>query len=208
MHPEESDRNPGIRKRRGAPVVERVLDTVLEILAREGPEGLSIPEVARRAELNKTSLYRRWPDPEALIAAALERSLGHEDMPPDTGSFETDLAMLIERAARWSGSPEGMAILRALVASPRSARLGATLGRISENQGQAPRQVLQRARLRGEIAADVDDRLVLTVIAGACFQRLVLENEPVTPAFICDLASLVVRGTSGEPVRWSDRPRA
>jgi len=37
-----------------------------------GLEGLSVERIARGAGLDKTSVYRRWPTREALVAAALE----------------------------------------------------------------------------------------------------------------------------------------
>ena len=60
---------------RGAPIVEAVLTRTLEELAQAGLEGLSVERIARRAEVNKTSVYRRWPSRGELVAAALEQVL-------------------------------------------------------------------------------------------------------------------------------------
>lgn len=45
---------------RGRPVVDAVLDAVVAELAEHGPDGLSVERVARRAEVNRTTVYRRW----------------------------------------------------------------------------------------------------------------------------------------------------
>ena len=74
-------------RRRGAPVVEQVLDLALEELARVGYHRLSVPAVAARAGLNKTSVYRRWPTKGALVGAALAGALGHDAPLPDTGAL-------------------------------------------------------------------------------------------------------------------------
>ncbi len=180
-----------VKKRRGAPVIDRVLDLSLEAIAREGMDGLSIPEIARLAGLNKTSLYRRWPTREALVAAALERAMGHEEEAPDTGTLRGDLVALIERAANWTGSPAGTGVLRALLSAPGP---GEIMSRMLAGRARAPETVLKRAVQRGELPLDTDVRLVLTVIAGACLQRLMIEQTPISRGFIEDLVTLLLSG--------------
>jgi AcrR family transcriptional regulator len=48
------------------------LDAVIEELAAASYERLSIPDVAERAGVNKTSVYRRWPTRSDLVRAALD----------------------------------------------------------------------------------------------------------------------------------------
>src|SRR5690242_7791444 len=76
---------------RGQPITEAVLDRTLEELASFGVAKLSVSRIARAADVNKTSVYRRWPTREALVAAALERV--HERLASqlqDTGSLRGD----------------------------------------------------------------------------------------------------------------------
>jgi AcrR family transcriptional regulator len=44
---------------------------VLEVFSEKGWTGLTLDEVATRAKIGKSSLYLRWPDRQALLAAAL-----------------------------------------------------------------------------------------------------------------------------------------
>ena len=46
---------------RSARIVARVLETTLEVLGHEGFGRLRIEDVASRAGVNKTTIYRRWP---------------------------------------------------------------------------------------------------------------------------------------------------
>jgi AcrR family transcriptional regulator len=175
-------------------VIERVLDLALEAIAREGVDRLRIPELARQAGLNKTSVYRRWPTREALVAAALDRAMGHDVPLPDTGSLHGDVVAMVERAAAWSGSPAGLATMRFLLAAtPDALEFGG-----HEALSQAPRRILERARDRGEISADADIDLVLTLIAGACFQRQVIEKQPLEARFVQGLVSFVTRGLASD----------
>src|SRR3954462_5033445 len=60
----------------GRPRSERaakaIIDATLDLLAEEGGvAGVSIEAVAARAGVGKTTIYRRWPNKEALIVDAL-----------------------------------------------------------------------------------------------------------------------------------------
>src|SRR5437764_14075432 len=60
----------------GRPRSERadkaIVDATLDLLAEEGGvTGVSIEAVAARAGVGKTTIYRRWPNKEALIIDAL-----------------------------------------------------------------------------------------------------------------------------------------
>ena len=75
------------KERRGEPVIRRALAATLRELARVGYAALRFEEVAGRAGVNKTTVYRRWPDKQALVRAAL-LSLSdrqHDRSMPDEG---------------------------------------------------------------------------------------------------------------------------
>ena len=56
---------------RSARVVADVLRTTLEIIGEHGFAGLRVEDVAARAGVNKTTIYRRWPTRGDLVIAAL-----------------------------------------------------------------------------------------------------------------------------------------
>ena len=61
--------------------------------------------IADRAGVHKTTIYRHWPEREALLAEALE---GHLEPPPlaDAGSVRGDLSVAAMRGlARTISSP-------------------------------------------------------------------------------------------------------
>ena len=55
---------------RGAPIVRRTLAAAVDELGRVGYVDLRVEDVARRAKVNKTTVYRRWPTKEDLVRAA------------------------------------------------------------------------------------------------------------------------------------------
>jgi AcrR family transcriptional regulator len=177
-------------------VVERVLEVALQELARVGFARVSVPEIAERAGLNKTSVYRRWPTKEALVAAALGSAMGHETALPDTGTMRGDMLAFALRAAGWAESPLGRGVMRTLWADGESPEVRALVQGLVRSQSPGPRAIFDRAKARGEIPATADVRMALTVVAGAIAHRTFVEGARATPAFVRRLVDLVAQGLS------------
>lgn len=183
--------------------MRKVLEVTLEQLAQRGFERLSVPEVARLAGLNKTSVYRRWPTKEELVREALTVSLAAapEDV-PDTGSLRSDLLALARGALAFVESPLGAGVLRTLFAEgahPEVRTLAASMFRQQETE--VPRTVFDRAVGRGELPAEADVRLLLSTVAGALMHRAFVEQEPVTDAYLEQLIDLLLNGLVQAPAR-------
>jgi AcrR family transcriptional regulator len=184
-------------QRRGAPVVDRVLEVTLEELARHGYHRLSVPEVAERAGLNKTSVYRRWPTKEALVAAALEGAMGHDAPLPDTGALKSDMLALVRRAVAWADSDIGRGVMKTLLADGAQPEVRVLVEGLLRRRASGPAVLFQRARERGELPPDADVPMALAVIAGAISHRLFVESRRATPAWVGRLVTLVERGLRG-----------
>jgi AcrR family transcriptional regulator len=83
-------------------------------LARVGFGGLTIEGVAKAANVNRTTIYRRWPSKSALLLAVLEPGLARFDHDPDTGSVGGDLLALMLMIGQTAALPEGQAVHRAV----------------------------------------------------------------------------------------------
>ena len=162
---------------RSARVRDAVHAAVLDLLA-EGGLDISIAEVARRAGVNPTSIYRRWGDRERLILdAALTRLL--RDFPmPDTGSLRGDLLAWARRVERQIAAPDGQVTLRALIATlPGSseaaeARMAFLNARLTDMQA-----MLDRAAARGEHPPTAQ-RVIETVLAPLYMNVLFIGHAP------------------------------
>lgn len=51
---------------------DRVIDTVVDILERDGYDAVQLREVARRSRTSLATIYKRYPTRDSLILAALE----------------------------------------------------------------------------------------------------------------------------------------
>src|ERR1700747_1577984 len=62
-------RRPG-RARRGQ-AEQAIIEATLDLFAEQGFEGVCVEAVAARAGVGKATIYRRWPNKEELLLAAL-----------------------------------------------------------------------------------------------------------------------------------------
>jgi AcrR family transcriptional regulator len=189
-------RKAGQQLERGSPVVARVLRATIEELARIGYGALSIEDVANRAGVNKTTVYRRWPTKAELVRAAL-RSMGDERVcEVSTGSLRGDLMAVGRSIILFAKSPEGRSILRMLLAEgmePELAEIAASLRREREAN---PRALVHEAVARGELAPGTDAVLLMETLFGAIVQRLFFSHETVDDAFVERIVDLLLTGVA------------
>jgi AcrR family transcriptional regulator len=184
---------------RGAAVTAAVLAAVRAELAEAGPDGLSVERVARRAEVNKTSVYRRWPTREALVAAAMEGLLDDFGDSPDTGSLRGDLLALAAPVAALAARPDGVALLRAAVSPAAAGQLGAVASRRMTDRAAPVSGIAERARARGEWRDGADPQLAVFVLVGAIVHRTLLEQADPTGEWLEEVVDLVHRGVAANP---------
>lgn len=153
------------KKRRGTSLVQRIVESTLTELYEAGYERLSIERVARRADVNKTTIYRRWPTPQALAEAALDHVSDREPM-PDTGSIRGDLIEYVTRIWQATATPETLQLLRTRL-SGNDPGLWAAIQRRTKSADEAALVMFRRGIDRGELPSTLGVELVRDVVLGA-----------------------------------------
>src|SRR5262245_48706909 len=69
---------------------EKMLEAATDVVLDTGVARFSVDEVARRSGVAKTTIYRHFPNPKAMLVAALDRAMTPPPV-PDTGSLAGDL---------------------------------------------------------------------------------------------------------------------
>ncbi len=137
------ERRPGGRSAR---VRERVHAAVVELLAEQRWDEVSLPLVAERSGVHQATLYRRWGSVSALVDDVATAQLMASAPLPDTGSLRSDLELAAVRFAEAIAGPMGPILLRAGALSDPDDRTPAALRTRSEQL----QQLLDRAAARGE----------------------------------------------------------
>jgi AcrR family transcriptional regulator len=157
-------KRPGGRSSR---ITQAVFDAVESLLAEVPSEIPSIAAIAQRAEVNPTTLYRRWTDARQLVGAVAVSRLMRDNPIHDTGSVRGDLIRWGNSVARSLSTRRNITLLRILTAIPaagagvsdmRSLRDLPIGRRVAELE-----TLLARGKRRGETTPRVMDVLELVL---------------------------------------------
>jgi len=144
---------------------DAVVDAAVETLAAVGFDRFSVEEVALRAGVAKTSIYRRFAGRDALLSAALQRL--NDELPPvpEQGPVRDRLRAVLDAVrsscstlrgpildhANASGDPQVMTLVHDLVLEPRRRILV---------------QIIEEGIASGELRADLDPHAAVACLVG------------------------------------------
>jgi AcrR family transcriptional regulator len=163
-------RRPG--RPRSEQAEQAIIEATLDLFAEAGFEGVCVEAVAARARVGKATIYRRWPNKEELLLAALG-SLKSPFPEPKGVSVRDDLIAMLE-------------VMCADKADPRKARRYALLlgegekyprlmARYKETvvkpRHEAIRTVIRRGIQAGELRPDTDVEVALLALTGTVMAR-------------------------------------
>jgi AcrR family transcriptional regulator len=145
--------------------VRRVLDAALVELAHSGYAAFRMDQVASKAAVNKTTIYRRWPSRAELVTALVERLRTplRESPLPDTGRLESDLVQAFGRRFTVGRTVEGRAWAR-LLEERYSPEVEAIIGVAVDQRRDEWRSMVTRAIGRGELPPGTDAQLLLYLV--------------------------------------------
>lgn len=171
---------------------EAILAAALGELQDRGYGALTVEGIAARAGVGKQTIYRWWPSKAdvvleaALVAAAARIPTG------DKGSLELDLRSFL--TATFRQRDQQPVVVGLMAQSLLDAEFAIKFReRFLFARRAALRDVLLRARGRGEIFDTVDVELLIDVVFGVLWYRLLIGHAPLTPSAARQLTDLVVR---------------
>ena len=168
---------------RTADVTERIHEAVRGLLIEGGIEACTYQAIAKRAGVERSTLYRRYPDRwDMLIDAFIE--LAATVIVPNRGaSFVDDLTSVLKKLAGMLRTPLGPAVM--MVAGDLRAHSRDDVSRVFFDRRMAQlAPMFEAAITRGELAADVDREALFTFAAGAIYFRMFIAARGVDDAFI------------------------
>lgn len=179
---------------RGEAIIRRVLDAALEELSQVGYQGFRIEEVAARAAVNKTTVYRRWPTKEELVRDALTRFEGGDPVVESTGSLREDMLFLARTYAVLASRPLGASVVRMLMAESFDPEVSALVRSLRDRTVAVPRALIAAAAARGELLPGLDPDVLVNAMAGALQHRIFFMREEADEAYLTSLVDLLLSG--------------
>jgi AcrR family transcriptional regulator len=203
----ETRRTRGVLGGRSSRVVQQVLTATIAELGESGYRAFRMDAVSGAAGVNKTTIYRRWPTKQQLIAAAVAwmRKVVHDVPLPDTGSLERDLIEAFRRRVTFNDRPEGRAWAR-LLAERHDPDVHAVIGEAVKERSGAWYNMVTRAIARGEVPDGTDAQLLLGMLGAIVDAWGASAPDGVGPETLEAAVRMVVVGTrSGSLVRSDGR---
>jgi AcrR family transcriptional regulator len=165
-----------------------VLDATVAELAAHGYEALTVEQVAARAGVHKTTLYRRWGGKRGLVADAVEAfAAGAVDV-PDTGSVDEDMARWARSLVAMLTARDSGAVVRALFSTGETPETRDLRRRFYRTRSALVVPIVERAVRRGELPPGTDAAEVIRQVGAPLYSRFLVIAEPLTPA-AADLAA-------------------
>ncbi|MGW1987850.1 TetR/AcrR family transcriptional regulator C-terminal ligand-binding domain-containing protein [Streptomyces collinus] len=182
---EFDDADPGTVRPGGrtARVRAAVLRAAGDAMAEGGFAHLDLADVARRAEVGKTTVYRRWGTVTGLVADLLT-DMAEQSLPrTDHGSLLDDLKANARLVQRTLADPRQGALFKAVIAAATcDTRTAAALHRFYEIRVQEWVPCVQQAVDRGELPGDTDPHQVIRAVSAPLYYHLLTTSVPLDEA--------------------------
>ncbi|MFJ6747364.1 MULTISPECIES: TetR/AcrR family transcriptional regulator [unclassified Streptomyces] len=186
-----------------------ILDATRAALVDLGWGKLTMGDVAARAGVAKTTLYRRWANKNELVVDAVAVLFDELEL-PDRGCLQSDIEGVVLQFGALLARPETKTALMAVVAESTTdeALRERIRSAIVDRQKRLVTLGRERAQGRGELPPDAPGHdgeaaaaetvgLIFDVIAGAIVHRTLVSAEPVDGAWAHQFSTVLMSGLGG-----------
>jgi AcrR family transcriptional regulator len=170
---------------------EAILDAAAAILDERGYRAFTMDALVERAGSSKPTIYRWWRSKGELLRDVYERAALTFVASPDTGELQSDLVVHLRSLWTWWRSSSAGETLRSYIIE-----IQLDPAAIAElREAFMPRRELTfaRAMARGEIAADADIGVAVSMLTGMSWLHLMTANLE-NLQFIDDAVAILVKG--------------
>ena len=166
---------------RRAEVDDAIRDAALRLIAEHGYAATSIERIAAQAGVSRPTIYRRYPNREALLVAAIAGVFGEANpVAPDGTDARDNVRTLLVRTMRMLRRAPIGGVVRAIVPelgrNPELRRLTRSLLR---RRRTLMEQAIQAGIESGELPGDLNVQVVIDGLLGAVYLRLLFTGGPI-----------------------------
>jgi AcrR family transcriptional regulator len=149
---------------------DEVLDAALDLFAERGIDATSMDAIADASGVSKATIYKHWPDKDALCLEVLARLHGRDDAPPDvdTGLLRSDLVAVLSYEPPPRHATARARMMPHLMAhAARNPAFGkAWRARVLDPPRQQLTRILERGIERGQLSPHVNIDLAMALLLG------------------------------------------
>lgn len=198
--PRQEPDSPAPRPRgrpRNAQARAAIVRAARELLDELGPTGLTIEAVAARSGVSKPTIYRTWPNAQALAMTAFLETTTREVPFRRSGSALGDLRAHLRKVAETFATRTGRNVAAMMAAAQGETELAKAFRNnfILESREEG-RRLLDRGIASGELRADLDVDVTLDLLYAPLYFRLLVGHGPLDTPLVDRLVEHVLRGVA------------
>lgn len=182
---------------RNSAIDRAIIGACLELLEEVGRARLSRDQIARRAGVSLPAVNRRYADVDAIMVAVVSTPVYLETAPPPTDDLRSYLTGVLTRSvdtfARVAIRRPTAEILAAAAGNVEIA--AALVASLEQVQTETIRRI-ELARELGELRTDADAQLLVDLMNGALYYRLLWRGVAMTRSDVAPLVDHLLRAVS------------
>ncbi len=188
---ESAKRKPG--RPRSEEARRNILAAAIDLLEQGGLAAVTMEAIAKQAQVGKPTIYRYWPNAQAVMMTALMEAQPEipdiEKKGPTLDQLRRHVKAIIAIFATRRGRSAAMLIAAADANTEVSKAFRNHVILKSRSDGKA---LLDQALKNGELPATLDTDLIADLLYGPIFFRMLLGHQPLDPRFGDALADQVL----------------
>ena len=167
----------------------------ISLLEERPLRDITIEAIAQQAGVGKATIYKWWPNKAYLaLEAFLTCTEKHVEI-PDTGSARIDFAIQVKSLMHFYMSRTGSIFCQFLVEGRQDPEFAEYLRKGFINARRAMvKEILFRGLSRGEIRGGLDSEIVIDLIYGPIFYRLLAGHAPLNDGEVDKLIDTLFDG--------------
>lgn len=169
-------------------VDDRIFAAALDILRNRGPLAVSMESVAAASGVAKTTIYRRYDNRDALLTAAITSATTSVDYPVGV-SAQDSIRWVLRHARNTIEHVVGRGTVAAIMVNEDPQFTQLLLGMIRETS-RPLREDLRRRALTGEVKADLDVELAMSILLGVVVAE-VIRGRPTDDRWVESVLDLL-----------------
>lgn len=171
----------------------RILQASLLSLEELGYPRVTCHSIAEKAGASKSTIYRWWPNKEAVMLEALRDAVAKELPFPDTGNLRDDIRIQLHNFVKILSGPRSR-IFQGMIAAAQSDPKVAEAFVSIWVQPRREFAISGMQRYRSQLPAKLNLEVVLDAIYGPLYYRLLISHAPLTVEFADEITDLVWAG--------------
>ncbi len=174
-----------------------ILGALLELLIKVGYDNVSIDKIAALAKVSKSTIYRRWSNKAELVAEfvkSISAGVADDDAATELGdNLHDNMVSVVTNLCETISQTDGALVIGLVRVLQESNDLALLIkNNLIEAHMKPIIQVVDRAKVSGEIPKEADLTCIYNTILASIFAKLLFTKESLGKEFAIQLVDDVV----------------